>query len=119
MNIVVIGSTGMLGNSLVKRFETQGHRVLSLNSKNLDIGNLNNVNRVLQKGQGWDYIVNCAAFTAVDLCETEKEKAFLLNGKAPGWLAARSNEIGVPLVHFSTDYIFSGDRRSGRYRGPY
>ncbi|MET0377001.1 MAG: dTDP-4-dehydrorhamnose reductase [Rhizorhabdus sp.] len=52
-------------------------------------------------------IVNCAAYTAVDKAEGDREAAFLINGEAPGWLA----DTGVPLIHLSTDYVFDGSKQ--------
>jgi dTDP-4-dehydrorhamnose reductase len=55
-----------------------------------------------------DYCVNCAAYTAVDKAESEKELAFLINGEAPGELAAICKEYNTRFVHISTDYVFDG-----------
>jgi dTDP-4-dehydrorhamnose reductase len=54
------------------------------------------------------YCINCAAYTAVDKAESEKESAFLINGDAVGYLAAACHETGVRLIHISTDYVFDG-----------
>jgi dTDP-4-dehydrorhamnose reductase len=55
------------------------------------------------------YCVNCAAYTAVDRAESEKDLAFLVNGKAPGLLASASRTNGTKLIHISTDYVFNGN----------
>ncbi|RYY95897.1 MAG: dTDP-4-dehydrorhamnose reductase, partial [Comamonadaceae bacterium] len=69
-----------------------------------------------------DAIVNAAAYTAVDKAESEPERAHVVNALAPGVLAQAASRIGVPLVHYSTDYVFdgSGDRpwREGDATGP-
>lgn len=57
-------------------------------------------------------IINCAAFTAVDLCETEEDKAFHINALGPGYLAAAAQKAGAKLVHVSTDYVFDGQASS-------
>lgn len=59
-----------------------------------------------------DIIINCAAFTAVDLCETEEEKAFRINALGPGYLAEAAEMSGAKLVHVSTDYVFDGQASS-------
>jgi dTDP-4-dehydrorhamnose reductase len=55
-----------------------------------------------------DWCINCAAYTAVDKAETEKEAAFRINGDAPGWLAGACRSAGARLIHISTDYVFDG-----------
>ena len=55
-----------------------------------------------------DWCINCAAYTAVDRAETEKEAAFRINGDAPGWLARACKVFGARLIHISTDYVFDG-----------
>ena len=54
------------------------------------------------------YCINCAAYTAVDKAETEKELATLINGDAPGYLAEACDEFGTKFIHISTDYVFDG-----------
>jgi dTDP-4-dehydrorhamnose reductase len=58
---------------------------------------------------GADIVFNAAAYTAVDRAESERDDAFAVNAAAPGVLAAECARLGVPLVHFSTDYVFPGD----------
>jgi dTDP-4-dehydrorhamnose reductase len=59
-----------------------------------------------------DVIVNCAAYTNVDGCETNEETALLVNGRGPGHLAGAAKELGATLVHVSTDYVFDGTKNS-------
>lgn len=58
-----------------------------------------------------DVIVNCAAYTNVDGCETNGDRAFKGNGEGPGYLAEAALELDATLVHISTDYVFPGDKR--------
>src|SRR5207248_115704 len=60
----------------------------------------------------FDVLINAAAFTNVDACETESDRAFLINAEAPGVLANLCGEKGAKLIHFSTDYVFDGEKRA-------
>jgi dTDP-4-dehydrorhamnose reductase len=60
----------------------------------------------------FDVLINAAAFTDVDGCETERERAFLVNGEAPGILAQICHAKEAKLIHFSTDYVFGGEKRA-------
>lgn len=57
-----------------------------------------------------DLIINAAAYTAVDQAESEPELAFALNARAPGIFAEEADRLGIPLIHYSTDYVFDGDK---------
>ena len=59
-----------------------------------------------------DVVVNCAAWTAVDACEGDSERAHLANGFAVRWVAEACDAIGARLVHISTDYVFDGTKSS-------
>ncbi len=105
--IAVIGSTGMLGIDVNAALRGSNVLVHNFNSVNLDITELNNVVDVLTKVKP-DYIVNCAAYTNVDLAEIEKEKADKVNHIGALNLAIASKEINARLIHISTDYVFDG-----------
>ena len=60
----------------------------------------------------FDVLINAAAFTNVDACETERDRAYLINAEAPGILAEICNAKDAKLIHFSTDYVFDGDKRA-------
>ena len=60
----------------------------------------------------FDLLINAAAFTNVDACETERDRAFLINAEAPGILAEICHAKGAKLIHFSTDYVFDGKKRA-------
>jgi dTDP-4-dehydrorhamnose reductase len=66
-------------------------------------------------GQGWELVVNCAAYTAVDRAESEPELALAVNRDGPANLAAACGKAHIPLVHISTDYVFDGSKQ-GPYR---
>jgi len=65
--------------------------------------------RLFFKKHAINYCINCAAYTAVDKAESEKESALSINASAPGLLASICAELKAKLIHFSTDYVFSGD----------
>ena len=60
----------------------------------------------------FDVLINAAAFTNVDACETERDRAFRINAEAPGILAEICNEKDAKMIHFSTDYVFDGEKRA-------
>lgn len=107
--ILITGAEGMLGSDLVKNISLHlgNHRVLGLNSQALDITNLSQIENVF-KNNSISHIINAAAYTHVDKAEVEREKAELINVTGPKLLAGVANSLAIPLVHFSTDYVFSG-----------
>jgi dTDP-4-dehydrorhamnose reductase len=77
----------------------------------LDLANSDTIRRMVREVEP-DLIVNAAAYTAVDRAESELEAAMQVNGIAPGILAEEAKRLGALLVHYSTDYIFDGEKRS-------
>jgi dTDP-4-dehydrorhamnose reductase len=104
--VLVTGARGMLGCDLVDLF-SQKATVIALGHEELDITHREACKDAVGS-IGPDVVVNCAAFTKVDLCETEREKAYLLNAKGPEYLSLACSEKGAVLVHISTDYVFNG-----------
>jgi len=113
MKLLVIGSGGQLGYDFVKEAKLKGHLVSSVDFPDIDIADKASVERCVNDAKP-DVIVNCAAFTAVDLCEQEQENAFSINADACFNLASCARDTGALLVHFSTDYVFDG-RASAPY----
>lgn len=114
--IVITGASGQLGlaiHSLIKdcpqyelyRTDTTAQAEAGISA--LDITEENEVSDHL-KAIRPDIIINCAALTAVDLCESKQEKAYRINALGPKYLAKAAEEIGAKLVHISTDYVFDG-----------
>lgn len=110
MKIVIIGAEGRLGAALVREYRDR-LEVVGFNRAQLDLSNLDHV-RKKARGTSFDVLINAAAFTNVDLCETERDRAFMINGEAPGVLAEICRERGAKLIHFSTDYVFDGEKRA-------
>src|SRR5690606_3405146 len=77
--------------------------------KELDITSQENVNKFFEDKK-FDYCINCAAYTAVDKAETEREKAFLINAEAVKYLAQACKETDITLIHISTDFVFDGEK---------
>ena len=107
MKLLIIGSGGQLGHDFVGQAAAAGHSVTPVDYPGIDIRDRSSVNLCVD-GAGPDVVINCAGFTAVDDCESEVDKAFLLNAEACGFLAAAAKKISALLVHFSTDYVFDG-----------
>jgi dTDP-4-dehydrorhamnose reductase len=108
MKIIIIGAGGRLGAALVREWQGQ-FDVTGFDHRQLDIGDFDALRETLRRPR-FDLLVNCAAQTNVDRCETEKEEAFRLNGEAPGVLAEICSRKGARMLHVSTDYVFAGDR---------
>ncbi len=112
MNVLVTGSNGQLGSELKEliqnsKFKIQNYDFYFTTSKDLDITNFDLVRKYIIDNQ-IKIIINCAAYTAVDKAEDEKELANKINHIAVKNLAMLSNEFGIKLVHISTDYVFDG-----------
>ena len=106
--ILVTGANGQLGNELqVIAPEYAGFKFLFVTKEELPIENNEAVSNYF-KAHNIDYCINCAAYTAVDKAEVEKENAFLINATAVGNLAEVCKVQNVQLIHISTDYVFDG-----------
>ena len=108
-NILVTGANGQLGMELraMALLYAQYNFIFST-KEDLPIEDTDTVKQYFTQQQ-IDLCINCAAYTAVDKAETEKEKALLINGIAVGKLAAICRSNNTQLIHISTDYVFSGD----------
>lgn len=104
MRILVAGAHGMLGQDLCDRLGAE-HTVVATDRDHLDITDPVQVDRAVA---GVDAVVNCAAWTAVDLAQEREADAFLLNAVAPQLLARAATAVGARLVQISTDYVFDG-----------
>lgn len=104
--ILITGGDGQLGWELAKSFASFGE-VVSCVRAELDLSDADAL-RARCRAVRPALILNAAAYTAVDRAESEPELAMAVNGAAPGILAEEANRLGIPLVHFSTDYVFDG-----------
>ena len=110
MKIVILGAGGRLGAALMREYREK-YDLAGFNHAQLDLANLDDVRGKLG-GMNFDVLINAAAFTNVDACETERDRAFLINAEAAGVLAEICNEKDAKLIHFSTDYVFDGQKRA-------
>jgi dTDP-4-dehydrorhamnose reductase len=107
MRVLVTGAGGQLGHDVVGAAEAAGDEVLGVAHHDLDVTDRG---AVLGAVTTWrpDVVVNCAAWTAVDACEADPERAMAGNGLAVRWVAEGCDRIGAHLVQVSTDYVFDG-----------
>ncbi len=106
--MVIVGAGGRLGAALGREYQ-RDYDVTSFERMQLDLGQLDRVRSALSKAK-FDLLINCAALTNVDYCESHREEAFVVNAEAPRLLAEIANEKSAKLVHFSTDYVFDGKK---------
>ncbi len=107
MKILITGANGMLAKSVINRIKN-GNELILTDVEDLDITNENAVMKYVQEKQP-EYIINCAAYTAVDKAEDVYELADKINGDGPGNLAKAAKSIDATLIHISTDYVFDGN----------
>jgi dTDP-4-dehydrorhamnose reductase len=111
MKVLVTGSEGQLAREVTRVSVLKGHEVLPMKKKELDIKDPDAVLQRLSKTMP-DIVINCAAYNDVDGAEANLKEAILVNGMGPKNLALSSKKIGAALVHFSTDYVFDGEKTS-------
>src|SRR5437773_707691 len=109
MRILILGAGGRLGAALMGEYRGK-FDVIAFNHAKLDLANPNQVRGKLSPLQ-FDLLLNCAAMTNVDLCESQREQAFAINAEAPKLLAEICRDKKAKLIHFSTDYVFDGEKR--------
>lgn len=109
-NILLIGKTGQIGWELRRALAPIGN-VIALDRQVIDLADADSIRRAV-RAVNPDWIINAAAYTAVDKAESEPEVSMAINGIAPGILAEESKRLNAPLVHFSTDYVFDGSNAS-------
>jgi len=109
MKILITGANGQLGRELANQCkEKKGIDLILATKSDLDITNIKEVYKFVNEMRP-NVIINCAALTAVDKCETEIDMAYRINAIGPKNLAIAANEIGAEIVQVSTDYVFAGN----------
>ena len=110
MKILLIGKNGQVGWELQRTLNALGE-VIATDRKTLDLLNLNAIRETIRSVQP-TLIVNVAAYTAVDMAESQPELAMAINGIAPGIIAEEAKKLNCTFVHYSTDYVFDGAKRT-------
>ncbi|WP_250433618.1 dTDP-4-dehydrorhamnose reductase [Hanstruepera flava] len=107
--VLVTGSNGQLGKSIQKIAKENNYNLdfVFANKDLLDISKEEEL-KVFFKENTFDYCINCAAYTAVDKAEEEKEEAFLINAESVRFLAINCKAHNIILIHISTDFVFDG-----------
>jgi dTDP-4-dehydrorhamnose reductase len=108
MKILITGNKGQLGNDCAQVLNG-AHEIMATDLEELDITHLPEVEGTVEEFRP-DWIVNCAAYTHVDGCETQKKIAWKVNVEGPKNLALCVEKYGGELIHISTDYVFSGKK---------
>jgi len=110
--VLITGSNGQLGKTVFALHQGNNYKALNFTfttKATLDISNQEQVDRYF-KSNNFNYCINCAAYTAVDRAEEEKEEAFLINAIGARNLAEACKKYGVILIHISTDFVFDGSK---------
>ena len=108
MKILITGANGLLGHELSSILKD--HSLILLSHSQLDISDSNQVNLQLDSSHP-DVVINSAAYTQVDACETNYDLAFASNATGPKNLAIKCKQLNIPLIHISTDYVFEGNEK--------
>jgi dTDP-4-dehydrorhamnose reductase len=108
MKILVTGRNGQVGGALQLALAGLGE-IITLDRTQLDLSNLDATREVVRSIRP-NLIVNAAAYTAVDLAESDEAMAYRINAEAPGVLAEEAQRLGAGIIHYSTDYVYDGGK---------
>ena len=111
MRIAVTGKQGQIVQSLLRRGAETGVEIIAVGRPEMDLSDPASVAAAFSALRP-DVIVSAAAYTGVDKAESEAELAFSVNAAGAGAIAEAAARIGAPVIHLSTDYVFSGDKAS-------
>ena len=109
MKWAITGGSGQLSRSLVDLLDKEGVPYIAWSHKDLDVADDSSISVIKETSP--DLLINCAAWTNVDAAEEFPEKATRVNQVGPRNMARAAKELKIPLVHISTDYVFSGQSR--------
>ena len=110
--ILIVGANGQVGTELRQTLAPQGE-IVGVDRAEIDLGDESAIRALLRRERP-GLIVNAAAYTAVDKAESEPDLAYAVNARAPAVLAQEAAELGAWLIHYSTDYVYAGDK-AGAY----
>jgi len=112
MKLLITGAAGQLGKAFVSELKARGGIQFSAYSRgDLDVTCVDEAQAVIARERP-DFVINTGAYTQVDLAESEKDNAYLVNETGPANLTEVCKRLDIPLVHFSTDYVFDGSKKS-------
>lgn len=117
IHLLVTGATGQVGTEIARRAPTDPDatsdhdaiRLTCLDRQAADLSKPRELRNVIEQHRP-DGVINAAAYTAVDKAEEEEELATTINGEAPGVMAETCQDLGIPFLHISTDYVFDGSK---------
>lgn len=109
MKLWITGGKGLLGSALKELCEERKISYIATDRARVDVSNKESVARFAEANRP-THIINCAAYTAVDLAEKEKDATFAINAEGPANLARVAKKQLLPLIHISTNYVFDGKR---------
>lgn len=109
--IILVGSNGMLGTDLLQLLNDQGLVICPFSYPAFDFARPKDVSTILE-ALDFQVLINCSAYTQVDLAETNQKDAFLVNADGPGLLSQLCKKKNALLIHFSTDYVFDGAKQT-------
>jgi dTDP-4-dehydrorhamnose reductase len=107
MNWLLTGGSGQLATTLAQLLDREGISFVAPSKTELDVTETSSIAKIIDLNPS--FIVNCAAYTAVDRAESESEAAYLVNATGAQNVASAAQELGAQLIHISTDYVFSGE----------
>lgn len=110
--VMLTGVSGQVGQSILRNCNSN-YQIIPLSRNELDLLDQEQIKRVINDLKP-DIIINPAAYTNVEMAEDNRDEAYLINVVAPKIMAKEANRLSIPLVHFSTDYVFDGTKN-----GPY
>ena len=109
MKFLITGANGLVGRAVTRHLAVAGEEVAPFDHRSLDISDVNSVNAELGREMP-DVVINCAAWTDVDGCELDPDRAQTVNALGPELLAAACRDIDALLITISTDYVFDGTK---------
>jgi len=110
VKILLTGKSGQVGYELERSLQGLGE-IIALDRSQMDLSDLDQVRDVIRMIKP-NLIVNPAAYTAVDKAESEPDLAMRINGAAPGVMAEEAKKLGAVMIHYSTDHVFDGTKRT-------
>jgi dTDP-4-dehydrorhamnose reductase len=114
MKYLIAGRNGQLAQAFIQKFEERAFDFRAPDESHFDITDSASVNDIVDSYKP-DVVINCAAYNLVDRAEQEREKAFSINAAGPAHLARAAAKREAFLVHFSSDYVFDGQKENGLY----